>query len=315
MTPLLESLLRGLGKLGVIDGLLYAKPTLTDYPKPVLGEQEGNDAIGVALETGKPLMVARFGANELRIAAFYDHLLQARPGKNYPRIAIDRLCHNAGFFPVPQGREPLDRYARLVISDARELDVLGVWQRNYEHEMVRRHCPEASLVPLRSLEPYFFAEPYSRHFAGKKVLVVHPYAESILKQYREARTKLFPDPLVLPEFELITLKAVQSIGAENNGLTDWFMALDSMKSAMDGQDYDILIVGAGAYGFHLAAHAKRQGKQAIHLGGATQILFGIMGRRWENHPKIAGWVNDAWTRPSRNETPKAAGTVENGCYW
>ena len=77
------------------------------------------------------------------------------------------------------------------------------------------------------------------------------------------------------------------------------------------------IIGCGAYGFPLAAKLKAAGKQAIHLGGATQLMFGIKGYRWENNypSKIATFFNDAWIHPSASETPKGAETVEKGCYW
>lgn len=51
---------------------------------------------------------------------------------------------------------------------------------------------------------------------------------------------------------------------------------------MDAVDYDIVLLGCGAYGFPLAAYAKRRGKQAIHMGGSLQLLFGIKGKRWED---------------------------------
>lgn len=78
------------------------------------------------------------------------------------------------------------------------------------------------------------------------------------------------------------IPAVQSLGGENNGFTTWFEALDWMKQEITSKSFDICIIGCGAYGFHLAAHVKRIGKQAIHMGGATQLLFGIKGNRWEN---------------------------------
>lgn len=53
---------------------------------------------------------------------------------------------------------------------------------------------------------------------------------------------------------------------------------------MDKIDYDICLIGCGAYGFPLAAHAKRKGKKAVHLGGALQLLFGIKGK--DGKPKI-----------------------------
>ena len=126
---------------------------------------------------------------------------------------------------------------------------------------------------------------------------------------------LWDDPVVLPAFELKTIKAVQSIAGEDVPYRDWFEALDSMKAQMDSMDYDIAIIGCGAYGFHLAAHAKRMGKKAVHLGGATQILFGIKGKRWDELPEVSKFYNEYWVYPSPDETPQNKGRVEGGCYW
>ena len=90
-----------------------------------------------------------------------------------------------------------------------------------------------------------------------------------------------------------------------------------MKKQIDKVDFDIAIIGCGAYGMPLAAKLKGAGKQAIHLGGATQLLFGIKGRRWEeNYPsKIATFFNEHWVYPNKEETPQNAKVVERGCYW
>ncbi|MEL6976477.1 MAG: hypothetical protein AAGL29_13935, partial [Bacteroidota bacterium] len=134
------------------------------------------------------------------------------------------------------------------------------------------------------------------------------------KQY-EKRLELFADPHVLPEFDLEVITSVQSIAGQKTQFEDWFAALEHMKSEMDHMDYDVAIIGCGAYGMSLGAHAKRKGKQAIHMGGATQILFGIKGSRWDNHPVISKFYNSAWVRPSKNETPEDKDKVEDGCYW
>jgi hypothetical protein len=98
-----------------------------------------------------------------------------------------------------------------------------------------------------------------------------------------------------------------------------------MEDRMDSTEYDIALIGCGAYGFPLAAHAKRMGKKAVHLGGALQILFGIKGKRWEDPNYSVGFgnrtnpylemFNEYWVRPSADECPKDAKSVENGCYW
>ena len=60
-----------------------------------------------------------------------------------------------------------------------------------------------------------------------------------------------------------------------------------MKAQIDKEDFDICLIGAGAYGFPLAAYVKRKGKKAVHLGGALQLLFGIKGSRWEDPNHLA----------------------------
>jgi hypothetical protein len=114
---------------------------------------------------------------------------------------------------------------------------------------------------------------------------------------------------------LTVLRAVQSIGGNEGGFTSWFDALDHMMSEINALEFDVAILGCGAYGFPLAAHIKRLGKKAVHLGGATQVLFGIRGRRWDNHERIAAMYNNHWVRPLASETPARHRNVEDGCYW
>ena len=59
------------------------------------------------------------------------------------------------------------------------------------------------------------------------------------------------------------------------------------------------------------------GKKSVHLGGATQVLFGIKGKRWEGELKHIGdkFYNEYWVRPLESERPKNYLSVEQGCYW
>ena len=51
------------------------------------------------------------------------------------------------------------------------------------------------------------------------------------------------------------------------------------------------------------------------MGGPTQILFGIKGKRWDDHPVISKFYNEYWVIPNSIEKPQGANKVENGCYW
>lgn len=165
------------------------------------------------------------------------------------------------------------------------------------------------------MEPYFSVNPWTHALKGKKVLVVHPMVETFKKQWF-VKDKIWPDGL-MPDFELLTLKAVQSVADENTVFNDWFEALDWMKDEISRIDFDIALIGCGAYGFPLSAYVKRLGKKVVHMAGATQLLFGVRGRRWEKDPyqPFTNFMNNYWVRPDALETPQKAELVEGACYW
>ena len=194
-----------------------------------------------------------------------------------------------------------------------DVDILGSWLNN--ESFFFEELKNAKRIVLEDMEPFFTTNPWTKALEGKKVLVVHPFAKSIVKQYKK-RELIFENNL-LPKFELKAIKAVQSLGGQHPDFKDWFEALNFMKQKIDSTDYDICIIGAGAYGFPLAAHVKRQGKKSIHLAGVTQLLFGIKGKRWENYIvwPYMNLFNEHWVRPDDSEKPKTAKKVEEACYW
>lgn len=305
-------------------GLVVATP---EMGKPVCDENPDSAAqsIRALLEADAPAMIARFGSNELNCVANY---LSVKAGARvWPRYVkgealpwwwdqrlLEWLHRDAGFFPPNMAAA--EQFAELMLRDIPLVDLLGSWlprERLFETEL-----RFAKRVQLELLNPYFASEPWTRALKGRKILVVHPFAQTISAQYRR-REYLFDNDL-LPDFELKTLKAVQSIAGQCTPFGSWFDALHFMMDAMDREDYDVALIGCGAYGFPLAAHAKRRGRKAFHLGGSLQLLFGIRGRRWED-PEYNGVYNYAklmnpyWVRPGENETPSRSSEVEGGCYW
>ena len=51
------------------------------------------------------------------------------------------------------------------------------------------------------------------------------------------------------------------------------------------------------------------------MSGATQLLFGIKGKRWDTHSVISKLYNDAWVRPAEDEGIDHREAVEGGSYW
>ena len=87
-----------------------------------------------------------------------------------------------------------------------------------------------------------------------------------------------------------------------------------MQDEIKKIDFDIAFLGCGAYGLPLASYIKSLGKQALHTGGSTQLLFAIKGRRWEGDGARV-FKEDFWVYPSLDERPKDYLLVEGGCYW
>ena len=281
------------------------------YGKPILGIEDANRVIYDALQADKPFLAARFGDAELRALVYaMENELGLRQG--YPKYIQTVMQRNAGFFPA--NPEHLTQFGQLLWESSKAVDVFAVWFNLLEDFVIRKTTPDAKLVELVGLEPYRSKQPWSRALKGRKVLVVHPFEESIRHQYA-IHDRLFADPNVLPDFNLLTYKAVQTNAGGTCEYATWFDALDAMFTDIQKLDFDVAIVGCGAYGLPLAAKIKGMGKQVIHLAGATQILFGIRGARWDARPEMQQYFNENWIRPGESERPKDANSVEGGCYW
>ena len=272
----------------------------------ILSEQEGNDRIKDLLNSPGPAMISRIGKVE---ADCLNNALRGFPWDDNLRYAAS---NNAGVFP-PTG-DILSLFCRVFSGSIRYTDVLSVWLNGEEDPIIDRFCPKATLVKLRCLEPYYHNNPWSQVLEHKNVLVVHPFEKTIQSQY-EKRALLFKDPRVLPEFNLLTMKAVQSSAGNRVPYESWLDALDWMCDEISRKTFDIAIIGAGSYGLPLASFVKSLGKKAIQIAGATQILFGIKGKRWDDHEVISTLYNEHWVRPLPEETPPNYLAIENGCYW
>ena len=296
------------------------------YPQIALSLKEGTvaqDCIRKMLLSDEPCMIARFGSVELQAVVDYlnppilrnaTRFVRGKvPSWGYAPSTIRTMHINAGFFPATKNM--LDHFGKLMLDCMPMVDMLGSWRP--EEALMMQFMPNVKRVPLYALEPYYFDNPWMPALEGKKVLVVHPFEDTIRKQHEKGRYEhLFADTRLTPNYELQTLKAVQSIaGNKPNEFDDWFQALDWMKSEIDKRDFDIAIIGCGAYGFPLATHVKQIGKKAIHLGGAVASLFGVLSHSVKTNEKLGRMVNDFWIRPLDSETPKNFHLVENGRYW
>lgn len=275
---------------------------------------EGNELLASMLRNREPGAVAKLGASELGGLRCYLR------GRDADGVCTSwghhqtMLYRNAGVYPADPAIH--SRFCREFLNDVRDVSVLAVWFRWGERSVTREYAPSATYVELTALEPMYHDRPWSGELAGKRVLVITPFAETVRSQYPKRREiwKAHPQA-VLPELELDVLRTPLSAALVTPEFPDWFSALDHFKNEMAARTWDVALIGAGAWSLPLAVHARRLGRWGIHLGGGLQLLFGIRGRRWDGNPQFTRFFNDAWVRPQGTERPNTVGQVEEGCYW
>lgn len=284
-------------------------------------------------------MIARLGATELNCINNYlcvhNDKSAFQKWKDYITDDTHTPWWNTDQFHImnmfsgifPESIDIAERFSQRYLEDMHEIDILASFQ------YLEKFMPISSALPkvqLEMLYPFFVERPWTRMLKGKRVLVIHPFEQTIRQQYAK-RKQLFAIPDVLPEFELITIKAVQTIAGNKSEFADWFEALRYMEDQIDRIEFDISLIGCGAYGLPLAAHIKRIGKKAVHIGGGLQLMFGILGKRWvEDYPQISPWhyrpgidinidytplFNRHWCYPLPVDTPSNTQAVEGACYW
>lgn len=289
-------------------GVVSVKLDDDRFTNPMLNDFEANEFIYEGLSHDKPFCVGRLGSVELECLSNYLYLKKDK--SEYASNVKDIIQTNAGFFPTDD--RSIDLFCELYLHDLSQFDLLlSMWYSKYEDKIYNSICPK---IPIGSYEklglPMQIVNPWTKSLKNKKVLVIHPFEESIKKNFQN-KDRFFEKNTFLPDFELITMKAVQSIAGSQTEFASWFEALKDMEVKIANTQFDIALIGAGAYGLPLAAFVKNIGKKAVHIGGSLQLYFGIKGKAWNKF----NLYNECWTSPLESEKPINYKKVEAGRYW
>lgn len=284
---------------------------LKNLPPVKYTSQEASDMIEYGINSASPFFCGRLGSTELQTMIF------AERAKSFPLNillhpfwpgVITSVHNSSGVFNAE--KKTIYEFTELYKNLMPAIDILGSWHSSetfFEKEL--SHCKR---IKLGDIGPWLEQDSWLKSLKDKRVLVVHPFVDTIKTQYVK-RELLFKNPNILPQFkELLLVKAVQSVAGEKpDGFDSWFDALYYMKAEMEKVEYDVALIGCGAYGFPLAAWAKQNGRKAVLIGGALQLLFGIKGKRWDS----IEMHNPHWVSPSAAETPKCHDKVPGSAYW
>lgn len=191
----------------------------------------------------------------------------------------------------------LSAYLPMSINPQFEVPV-GKKRAPIELLLRRISPPVLRFYPYSFIERVLHGETLFRLFAtalrAKRVLVVCPFARSIHANFTK-RHEFFPG-YAYPEFSLLTVNTpitYAGLPDEFYPHDDWFATLDALKSEIAGQEFDIALLACGSYAMPLGRFIGDQmRRKAIYVGGVLQLLFGIMGRRYED-PFFLSQINRA----------------------
>ena len=292
---------------------------MTALKQPILSAPAANEQISKLLLDDASCFIGRMGSIETTVARHYLKRAGAIAPFLVPEWPEKRLIdapRNAGI-AVPDDHA-LDRFASIYLSAIPQADMVGRWAvKGMDKLFDMLGNPGLLRTELANLGPWPAYEqgyePWTQALRGRTVLLVHPFGESIRSQY-EKRQQISTVRDLLPTFELKTLHPpVTFAGEPSPGL--WEENFADLTARLAQESFDVAIIGCGAYGFPLGSFVKMLGRKAVHLGGATQLLFGIKGKRWSDLADFAHLIGEGWVSPADEEKPKGAGKIEDGCYW
>ena len=284
------------------------------------GSNEIFKTILAALDSGQGALIGRNGTIELSMMI---QLLHEQPFDADKAAILER---NAGIFPRSEAavRKWFAEYLSAVVN----ADCMAVgWYKplaRSEWKILKEKNTSCAKIPLRSLEPYYCKplDQWSRILEGRRVTVVSSFAGTMQLQI-EYKQQIWPSghetllPIALWSFVRSYYAPVLAQGRAQwpSGIQSWQSAVDKLEKEVLATNPEIVLIGCGGMGMILGHRLKKKGIVAVVMGGAIQVLFGIKGRRWEQHPIISSFWNTDWIRPNELEMPMAAGSVEGGCYW
>jgi hypothetical protein len=275
-------------------------------------------AIEKACSENTGLIVGRFGTIEFETVWF--HKITGSIKKEHLSV----LERNAGVFG---DRASIARWCSEYAAACGACDIFATgWYapiKVREQEFLKNVKFSGAQCVLRALEPYYWPveERWTRVLDGQKVCVVSSFTDTISAQLMKGSTiwgKETPSLWPAAEWSFVKTGYAPCLALGRAGwecdAESWETCVDYVISEVIKTGARLVIIGCGGLGMVIASRLKAAGKICIVMGGATQVLFGIKGRRWENH-QISGFWNSEWVGPSASETPAGASEVERGCYW
>jgi hypothetical protein len=278
--------------------------------------EQDNQFIKKIIESGKPFFIGRIAGIELKIA----YSIQNRRPIDMMN-EIEELENNAGIHI--DGIPSLYGYVDALLTSYDHCTVIAMWETTGKvfaitgdgQQLIAERTSQIPKIIAQSLEPYYVQHSWMPALRGKRILIIHPFAKTIQQQLPRL-SSIFPDREWFPEC-MITCLAPPLTLAHNHQNKDWKVHLDEFLLTLSKEKKaDMALVAAGGYGMLISDYLyTNMNISVMYIGGALQLFFGIIGKRWFTNKDILALMNDDWIRPDPADKPNNFNKVEKGCYW
>ena len=192
--------------------------------------------------------------NSSRIIGFYISKFK-NILNNKPQLFSSEIKVNAGLFPL--NKSQIHSFYLYCLNTLPKVDILASWLLSenilYAHNTPKYITELVNIDVPTVLKRQPGTIPWTSHLHKKNVLVIHPFEDSIRYQYENNRINLASETCAtLPEFNLLTLKPPLTNGFSlDPRFRTWSEALIYIYKKTCELNYDIAILGCGAYSFPL----------------------------------------------------------------
>ena len=253
-----------------------------------------------------PISIGKLGGIEAAHCAEY--LKSGIP----KRMVEERLYINAGIYC--KNEQSLISWLDNYLLAVKDLDYVLPWCKDDGDSYVIDSVGTGKLLhSFSQIEPFDHGEDGWHYRLGdKRVLCVSQLKDTIGQQVNRY-SEIWPGAKI---GSCVVIGAGYSEALTGLPPIDWQTKIDILKEEILKTEFDCAVVGAGGYSLEVCRFIKAMGKSCIHIGGGTQLLFGIRGKRWDRVFHDKDWYGaQAWVRPMFHEIPEKQELVEGGCYW
>lgn len=266
----------------------------------------------------RDLLCGRLGVIESKILDALEN------GKSNFALNLRRQAWvNAGIFPPTKSQ--LVYFANSYRTAILETDLLAIWPpkiQDAHDNLISKYAINVPQIDMAVLDVFSLGariEPdriWISKLAGKRVLIVHPFARSFENQYSKLK-QLHRIPII-PFFEATFTLPPMTQGLNmlsGTYTTNLTVYLENLGEIISQGGFDYALVAAGAYGLPICRFLKQKNITTIYIGGALQLIFGVSGSRWKNRSDLDMFRTSHWLDHPLENPPRGAKYIEGKTYW